>query len=87
MAELPVHPLTDHRYCTGIPSVIGQGKTREEKALSPERIAALKEKYHYYIIGFALPEDCTLRGCVVYLVMTNMPGLVQVGQWVFWGSG
>ena len=87
MAELPVHPLTDHRYCTGIPSVIGQGKTREEKALSPNRISGLKEKYHYYIIGFALHEDCALLGCVVYLVMTNMPGLVQVGLSVFWESG
>jgi hypothetical protein len=31
-----------------------------EKPLSPELIEALLQKYHYYIIGFALPEDCTL---------------------------
>ena len=50
-----------------------------EKPLSPELIEALKEKYHYYIIGFALPEDCALLGCAVCLVMTNMPVLVNVG--------
>ncbi|MCX6688323.1 MAG: hypothetical protein NTZ39_01270 [Methanoregula sp.] len=49
----------------------------DEKLLSPELISALKEKYHYYIIGFALPEDCALLATGVYLLMTNMPGLVQ----------
>ena len=56
-----------------------------EKLLSPELISALKEKYHYYIIGFALPEDCALLGCGAYLLMTNMPGLVKVGMSVFGG--
>jgi len=46
-----------------------------EKTLSPELIEALKQKYHYYIIGFALPEDCALLGCVMYLVMANAPAL------------
>jgi len=55
----------------------------DEKPLSSELISALKEKYHYYIIGFALPEDCALLGCGVYLMMTNMPGLVKVGLGVF----
>ena len=54
-----------------------------EKPLSPELIAALKEKYHYYIIGFALPEDCALLGCVGYVVMTNAPAVVRVGMRVF----
>jgi hypothetical protein len=58
-----------------------------EKALSPELISALKEKYHYYIIGFALPEDCALLGTGVYLVMTNAPALVKVGLSVFGYSG
>ena len=59
----------------------------DEKPLSPELISALKEKYHYYIIGFALPEDCALLGCGAYLLMTNMPGLVKVGMSVFGYSG
>jgi len=50
----------------------------DEKPLSPELIAALKEKYHYYIIGFALPEDCALLGCVVYLVITNGNVVVNI---------
>jgi len=58
-----------------------------EKPLSPELIEALKEKYHYYIIGFALPEDCALLGCGVYLVMTNAPALAKIGLPVFGGSG
>jgi hypothetical protein len=58
-----------------------------EKTLSPELIEALKEKYHYYIIGFALPEDCALLGCVAYLVMTNAPALAEVGLSVFGGAG
>ncbi|MCX6690210.1 MAG: hypothetical protein NTZ39_11080, partial [Methanoregula sp.] len=59
----------------------------EEKPLSPELIAALKEKYHYYIIGFALPEDCALLGCVGYLVMTNLPALVKIALSFFGSSG
>jgi hypothetical protein len=59
----------------------------DEKPLSPELISALLLKYHYYIIGFALPEDCALLGCVGYLVLTNMPGLVKVGMAVFGGLG
>jgi len=59
----------------------------DEKPLSPELISALKEKYHYYIIGFALPEDCALLATGVYLMMTNMPGLVKVGMAVFGYSG
>jgi len=55
--------------------------------LSPELIAALKEKYHYYIIGFALPEDCALLGCVGYVVMTNAPAVVRVEMKVFRGCG
>jgi len=59
----------------------------DEKPLSPELISALKEKYHYYIIGFALPEDCALLATGVYLMMTNAPVLVKVGLSVFGGSG
>ena len=55
----------------------------DEKPLSPELIVSLKEKYHYYIIGFALPEDCALLGCVAYVVMTNAPAVVRVGMRVF----
>ena len=58
-----------------------------EKPLSPELIAALKEKYHYYIIGVALPEDCALLATGVYLMMTNAPALVKVGMSVFGYSG
>ena len=59
----------------------------DEKPLSPELISSLKEKYHYYIIGFAIPEDCALLGTGVYLMMTNMPGLVKVGMSFFGSSG
>jgi len=45
--------------------------------------AALKEKYHYYIIGFALPEDCALLGCGVYLIMTNASALARIGVSAF----
>jgi len=59
----------------------------DEKPLSPELIAALKEKYHYYIIGFALPEDCALLGTGVYLVMTNGAALVKIALSFFGSSG
>ncbi len=59
----------------------------DEKPLSPELISALKEKYHYYIIGFALPEECALLGCGVYLMLTNAPAVVKVGMAVFGYSG
>ncbi len=58
-----------------------------EKPLSPDLLTALSMKYHYYIIGFALPEDCTLLGCVGYLVATNAPALVKVGMSMLGGSG
>jgi hypothetical protein len=58
-----------------------------EKPLSPEFITALKEKYHYYIIGFALPEDCVLLGCVAYLVMTNLPAFAHIALSFFGYSG
>jgi len=58
-----------------------------EKPLSPELIEALKEKYHYYIIGFALPEDCALLGCVGYLIMTNAPAIARMGMSFFGWSG
>jgi len=58
-----------------------------EKPLSPELISALKEKYHYYIIVFAFPEDCALLGCVGYLVMTNAPALAKIGLSFFGCSG
>ncbi|MCX6690812.1 MAG: hypothetical protein NTW33_01860 [Methanoregula sp.] len=54
-----------------------------EKPMSPELISALKDKYHYYIVGFALPEDCALLCTGMYLMMTNAPGLVNVGLSVF----
>ena len=59
----------------------------DEKLLSPELIAALKEQYHYYIVGFALIENCALLVTGVYLMMTNAPALVKVGMSVFGGSG
>ena len=59
----------------------------DEKPLSPELISALKEKYHYYIIGFALPEDCALLATGVYLLMTNAAEIVKVGMSVFGWSG
>jgi len=49
-----------------------------EKPLSPAIIDAVVTKYRYYIIGFALPEDLALLGCVAYLGTTNMPLLVRV---------
>ena len=48
-----------------------------EKPLSPEIIGAVVKKYHYYIIGFDLPEDLALLGCAAYLCATNMPLLVR----------
>ena len=58
-----------------------------EKPLSPELITALLSKYHYYIIGFALPEDCALLGCVGYLVATNTPALAKIALSFFGSSG
>ncbi|MCX6690208.1 MAG: hypothetical protein NTZ39_11070 [Methanoregula sp.] len=58
-----------------------------EKPLSPEIIEALLQKYHYYIIGFALPEDCALLGTGVYLMMTNAPEIAKIGLSVFGYSG
>jgi len=48
-----------------------------EKPLSPEIIGAVVKKYHYYIIGFDLPEDLALLGCAAYLCATNVPLLVR----------
>jgi hypothetical protein len=49
-----------------------------QKPLSPEIIDAVVKKYHYYLIGFDLPEDLALIGCVLYLGATNMPGLIRI---------
>ena len=49
-----------------------------QKPLSPALIDALVNKYHYYIIGFDLPEDLALLVCVVYLGVTNTPMLVKL---------
>ena len=58
-----------------------------ERPLSPELMEALIQKYHYYIIGFAIPEDCTLLGCGVYLVITNTPALAKIALSFFGYSG
>jgi len=58
-----------------------------EKPLSTVLISALNEKYHCYIIGFALHEDCALLSCTVYLLMTNAPALVEVALSFFGSSG
>ena len=49
-----------------------------QKPLSPEIIDAVVKKYHYYLIGFDLPEDLALIGCVLYIGATNMPGLIRI---------
>jgi hypothetical protein len=49
-----------------------------QKPLSPEIIDAVVKKYHYYLIGFDLPEDLALIGCVLYLGATNMSGLIRI---------
>jgi hypothetical protein len=49
-----------------------------QKPLSPEIIDAVVKKYHYYRIGFDLPEDLALLGCVLYLGATNMPVLIRI---------
>jgi len=49
-----------------------------EKPLSPEIIEAVVQKYHYYIIGFDLPEDVALFGGVLSLGAPNMPALVRI---------
>ncbi len=49
-----------------------------EKPLSPDIIDAVVQKYHYYIIGFDLPEDVALAGCILCLAATNMPALVKI---------
>jgi len=49
-----------------------------EKPLSPDIIEAVVQKYHYYIIGFDLPEDVALFDCVLYLGATNMPALMKI---------
>jgi hypothetical protein len=50
-----------------------------QKPLSPEIIQAIVKKYHYYIIGFDLPEDIALLSCLLWLGATNMPALVKAG--------
>jgi hypothetical protein len=37
------------------------------------------KKYHYYIIGFDLPEDFALLGCLIEIGATNMPVLMNAG--------
>ena len=58
-----------------------------EKSLSPEIIEAVVKKYHYYIIGFDLPEDFALLGCMIYLGATNMPLLMKIGFSFFGFTG
>ncbi len=58
-----------------------------EKPLSPDIIDAVVQKYHYYIIGFDLPEDVALLGCVLYLGATNMPALMRIAMSVSGISG
>jgi hypothetical protein len=49
-----------------------------QKPLSPDIIDAVVKKYHYYLIGFDLPEDLALAGCVLYLGANNMPVLIRI---------
>ena len=49
-----------------------------QKPLSPEIIDAVVKKYHYYLIGFDLPEDLALLVCVLYLGAKNMPVLIRI---------
>jgi hypothetical protein len=49
-----------------------------EKPLSPDIIEAVVQKYHYYIIGFDLPEDVALFGSVLSLGAPNMPALIRI---------
>jgi hypothetical protein len=49
-----------------------------EKPLSPDIIEAIVHKYHYYIIGFDLPEDLALLSCILYLGATNTPVLMRI---------
>ena len=58
-----------------------------EKPLSPDIIHAVTPKYHYYIIGFDLPEDMALFCCVLYLGATNMPALMRIAASVSGFSG
>jgi len=41
-------------------------------------IDAVIKKYHFYIIGFDLPEGLALLGCVLYLDAANMPVLIRI---------
>jgi hypothetical protein len=41
-------------------------------------VDAVVKKYHYYLIGFDLPEDLALISCVLYLGATNMPVLIRI---------
>jgi hypothetical protein len=59
----------------------------QEKPLSPGIIDAVIQKYHYYIIGFDLPEEMALLGCVLYLGVTNMPALMRIAASVSGISG
>lgn len=54
-----------------------------QKPLSPEIIDAVVKKYHYYLIGFDLPEDLALLGCVLWLGATNMPVLIRLAG-IYW---
>ena len=58
-----------------------------EKPVSPEIINAILDKYHYYIIGFDLPEDFALLAAGIYLGVTNMPMMLKIAASISGFSG
>ncbi|GAB6286610.1 MAG: hypothetical protein STSR0009_28120 [Methanoregula sp.] len=59
----------------------------DEKPLSPELIAALLSKYHYYIIGFALPLGLCVAGVRGVPGGDECTGSGESGDWDDRGLG
>ena len=46
--------------------------------ISPEWKDDLKKKYHYYYVGYELPEMVSYIAVVIYLAATNLPTLMKM---------
>jgi len=48
----------------------------DKLTISPEWKVDLRTKYHYYYVGYEIPEMVSYVGVVIYLAVTNLPALV-----------
>jgi hypothetical protein len=53
--------------------------------ISPEWRADLKLKYHYYYVGFELPETGALIALLVYFGINNLPLVMSTGSKIILG--